>query len=108
MRGVRAFVGHSFSPADKELISVFLDHFKTLSKTNPEFQWDHAEEAEPAPLAAKVLAKIENKNVFIGICTKKEAAVEPRKLLPGLLTKNVVKIRIADIEWKTQIGSSKK
>jgi len=70
MEDLRAFVGHSFSDHDKALGASFLAYFGSLSKLYPTFSWDHAEEAEPLPLSTKVLNKITDKNVFIGICTK--------------------------------------
>jgi hypothetical protein len=69
MQDIRAFVGHSFSPGDKDLIQVFIDHFRTLADAYPGFSWDHAEKAEPAPLSQKVLEKIGGKNVFMA-CTR--------------------------------------
>jgi hypothetical protein len=43
----------------------------------PDFEWDHASEAEPKVLSQKVKEKMEGKNLFIGICTAKEMAVAP-------------------------------
>ena len=80
MAELRAFVGHSFLKSDESVVRAFLDHFRTLEKAGVDFTWDHAEEAEAVPLSNKVLAKVEGKNVFIGICTKKECAIEDSKL----------------------------
>jgi hypothetical protein len=101
MQELRAFVGHSFSDQDKALVAAFLDHFKTLARVYPEFTWDHAEEeAEPSPLSDKVLAKIEGKNVFIGICTRNERAVRDALLRPALFRKNVLMANAGDLQWK--------
>jgi hypothetical protein len=71
MDGIRAFVGYSFVEEDAELIAKFLKYFAQLSKLYPTFSWEHAEAAEPKVLAEKVMSLIANKNVFIGICTKR-------------------------------------
>jgi len=76
MAELRAFVGHSFLRADADLIRAFLDHFRTLERAGIGFTWEHAEEAEALALSEKVLRKIEDKNVFIGICTRKEYATD--------------------------------
>ena len=80
MTELRAFVGHSFLKADEDVVRAFIDHFSTLEKAGIGFTWDHAEEAQALPLSKKVLAKIEGKNVFIGICTRKEYAIDRSKL----------------------------
>src|SRR5262245_60623889 len=99
MEEIRAFVGHSFTAADKDVVREFLEYFQTLTNGYP-FTWDHAEQAEPETLAKKVLAKIRDKNVFIGICTRKERAIEPGSLwLISWLKKAAG--NEADFEWKT-------
>src|SRR5437016_6310223 len=100
MNGIRAFVAHSFSPSDRELVRIFVEHFQNLANAYPGFSWDHAEPAEPAPLSDKVLAKIEDKNVFIGICTSNECAIQPESLshIPFL---KLAKVNETDIQWKT-------
>ena len=101
MQGIRAFVGHSFSESDKDIVRIFADHFDNLEKAHSGgFTWDHAEEAEALPLSQKVLAKIQNKNVFIGICTRKERAVEPEKLKP-VWWGGELKASDVDLVWKT-------
>lgn len=100
MEELRAFVGHSFSSGDKALVAGFLGYFESLSRLYPTFTWDHAEEAEPLPLSKKVMAKIEGKNVFIGICTKNERAVRDSDLRPALLRKSVLVTGTRDVEWK--------
>jgi phosphoglycolate phosphatase-like HAD superfamily hydrolase len=96
MIGIKAFVAHSFNEADKELVRTFLDHFRALSKANPGFAWDHAEEAEATPLSEKVLAKIQDKNVFIGICTKSEYAIAQAALKPIIFSKRMLKTTVND------------
>ena len=44
MQGIKAFVGHSFSDSDKEIVRIFTDHFENLKKAHGGgFAWDHAE-----------------------------------------------------------------
>jgi hypothetical protein len=76
MADLRAFVAHSFLNADEEVVRTFVEHFRTLEKADIGFTWDHAEEAQALPLSTKVLEKIEGKNVFVGICTRKEYAID--------------------------------
>jgi hypothetical protein len=100
MQDVQAFVGHSFRPEDRALIQVFIDHFRTLAHSYPGFSWDHAEKAEAVPLAQKVLEKIDGKNVFIGICTRTEQAVDPNAL-QQLWLSNRLHAKRSDFVWKT-------
>jgi tetratricopeptide (TPR) repeat protein len=72
---VRAFVGHSFTDEDKDVVSQFLEYFDALRKINSSFSWVHARAAEPKQLAEKVLALVKECNTFIAICTEKELAV---------------------------------
>jgi tetratricopeptide (TPR) repeat protein len=72
---VRAFVGHSFTDDDKEVVSQFLEYFGALQKINSAFSWVHARAAEPKQLAEKVLELVKGCNTFIAICTNKELAV---------------------------------
>ena len=80
MSEIRAFVGHSFTSDDADVVRKFLTYFEQLSNSAIGFSWDHAEEAEPRVLADKVRALFANKNVFIGICTKKEYVIAPTAL----------------------------
>jgi len=100
MQGIRAFVGHSFSPTDREIVRAFVDHFNNLARAHVGgFTWDHAEEAEASPLSQKVLSKIQDKNVFIGICTRKERAAAEEKL--SRTWRGDLKGKPADLQWKT-------
>jgi len=74
MSDVRAFVGHSFTPDDANVVGEFLKLFERLAKMNPLFTWEHAEAAEAKLLTEKVLSLVQDKNLFIGICTRKEKA----------------------------------
>jgi hypothetical protein len=85
---IRAFVGHSFTEDDSDAIIKFLKYFDQISKSHPNFSWDHAESAEPKLLAEKVLSLINDKNLFIGICTRKEFVINPPDLKHRVLRKN--------------------
>lgn len=100
MQGIKAFVGHSFGEDDKEIVGKFLDQFRILAKTYPGFTWDHAEDADLKTLSEKVLAKIQDKNVFIGICTKRELAVERSSLATSAFS-NKLSAPPDSFVWKT-------
>lgn len=101
MSGVRAFVGHSFSPNDEEVVRKFLDYFTQLAKSSLNFSWMHARGAEPKDLAVKVLGLINEANTFIGICTKKEQIlVEELPARSGFFQKLMSGPSIKT-EWKT-------
>jgi hypothetical protein len=72
MSQLKAFVGHSFLKEDEEVVRTFLEFFDHVKGMGIGFDWDHAKPAEPKTLAEKVLTLAQDKNLFIGICTKKE------------------------------------
>ena len=107
MSRIAAFVGHSFSEADSEVVSRFLSFFDHVQELTAIFSWDHAEEAEPKILSQKVKEKMEGKNLFIGICTVKELAVNPKDLsssffLPGQWYGQRDKFEAKTSDWITQ------
>lgn len=69
MAKISAFVAHSFEDEDKMLIDKFLRYLNAFRHLG--FEWEDAEEAESEGLANKVKAKMEGKNAFVGIFTKK-------------------------------------
>ncbi len=89
MTEIRAFIGHSFTDDDAEVVRKFLAYFGQLSKLGLNFSWDHAEAAEPKVLADKVMSLISDKNVFIGICTKKERVIPPALLKKAVFGSSV-------------------
>ena len=101
MSKLRAFVGHSFMPEDEPVVRAFLKFFDQVKEMNLGFTWQHAEPAEPKVLAAKVLGLMEGKNLFVGICTKKEVVVAPDNLKPVFLNKSFLKARQEHLTWKT-------
>lgn len=72
MTEIRAFVGHSFAESDEDVVRKFLKYFDQLAKVLPSFSWESAENAEPKLLTEKVMRVFANKNVLMGICTKKK------------------------------------
>jgi tetratricopeptide (TPR) repeat protein len=100
MKPIRAFVGHSFTDDDKNVVNTFLKFFDQLSESHPDFSWEHAEAAEPKDLATKVSTLLADKNVFIGICTRKERVVQPARFKKTWL-RGLWRVRDEDLVWKT-------
>lgn len=98
---IRAFVGHSFATDDEAVVQRFLKYLTVIQSMNIGFSWEHAEPAEPKELAEKVLRLIADKNVFIGICTRKEVVIEPDKLRQSLLNRRIMKAEQASFSSKT-------
>lgn len=101
MNEIRAFVGHSFAVDDKELVDKFLQYFNRLQVSHQNFSWESAEDAEPRILSKKVLSKMNKRNVFIGICTRKERVIEPGLLSATKLPTGYLKGKQEDFLWKT-------
>ena len=101
MNEIRAFVGHSFAPDDADAVNIFLRYFGQVQDLLPNFTWTHARAAEPKELAAKVLASVQDRNVFIGLCTKKERVIPGEKLEPTFLSQSTLKGHVNDFSWKT-------
>jgi tetratricopeptide (TPR) repeat protein len=101
MSQLKAFVGHSFTEDDGAVVRAFLKFFDQVKNMNIGFSWEHAEPAEPKELAEKVLRLIEDKNLFIEICTNKEAAIQTEKLRSGTLKKKILKAEAMHFSLKT-------
>lgn len=101
MTAIRAFVGHSFTDDDAEVVGKFLKQFDRLSKLGIGFSWVHAEPAEPKELAIKVTSLIADKNVFIGICTKKERVITNNALRKSFYNSKKLTAYESQFEWKT-------
>lgn len=101
MNEIRAFVGHSFTPDDEEVVATFLKYFSRLSKSHANFSWDHAEAAEPKFLSEKVMSLLSNKNVFIGICTRKERVTADESLTKTFFPWGFLKAQESAFSWKT-------
>jgi tetratricopeptide (TPR) repeat protein len=105
MPQLNAFVGHSFAEGDKVVVGRLLALLDSLEAVMPEFVWDSAEAAEAKVLSAKVREKMKGKNVFIGICTAREQAVQAAQT-PGFfvslfLGKSQFVVEQALVETKT-------
>jgi hypothetical protein len=101
MDEIKAFVGHSFAPDDAAVVDAFLRYFDDINRFHPLFSWVHAQEAEPRELVDKVLSLLEGRNLFIGICTKKERVISPGALKSGLFSMNSLVGKESDFQWKT-------
>ena len=101
MNELRAFIGHSFEEDDEEIVLVFLQYFDQIRKLRPDFSWENARSASPRDLAEKVLSLIADKNVFIGICTRREWAVPPERPSPSLWPRGFWKAPRSAFQWKT-------
>ncbi len=101
MEQIRAFVGHSFTDDDEAVVHSFLKYFYQISDLYPHFTWAHAEAAEPKILAEKVLSLISDKNVFIGICTRKEKVISPLDLVETTFPRGFLKAKVDRFFWKT-------
>ena len=100
MTEIRAFVGHSFTEHDEAVVDVFLKFFATVQNALS-FSWVSALPAEPTELAAKVLKLLEDRNVFIAICTKKQRSIAPDQLSPTPFRRGFLKGRTEQFVWKT-------
>ena len=101
MTEIRAFVGHSFTDDDGDVVRKFLKYFDQLSESALNFSWQHAEAAEPKVLAQKVMALLSDMTVFIGICTKKERVISPASLSNAFFGRGVLKAQENEFSWKT-------
>ena len=101
MTEIRAFVGHSFTDDDTDVVGKFLKYLNQLSNSDLKFSWDHAEAAEPKVLAEKVMSLLSDKNVFIGICTKKERVISPDSLTKSFFHPNRLMAQKGEFFWKT-------
>lgn len=101
MSQLNAFVGHSFAPEDHEVVEAFLKFLNQVKDMGIGFRWESAEPAEPKELADKVKGIIQDKNLFIGICTRKEAAIEAARLSRSRLNRKVFKAKEEHVSWKT-------
>lgn len=101
MAQINAFVGHSFASEDREVVQAFLKFLDQVKALNMGFTWESAEPAEPKELADKVKRLIQDKNVFIGICTTKEGVVDPGHLRKSLFNGRVLKVNEEHLFWKT-------
>ncbi|MFA6471001.1 MAG: hypothetical protein WCU00_03085 [Candidatus Latescibacterota bacterium] len=101
MSVIKAFVGHSFTDDDKTLNRTFLDYFDLIKSMDIGFTWEHAEAAQPRELAEKVKNLIRDKNLFIGICTRKERVIGPDTLERCWIKRKSLRSHERNFLWKT-------
>lgn len=101
MTQLNAFVGHSFLEKDAEVVRRFLNYFDSVNGVVPGFSWEHAQKAEPVVLAEKVKRLFEGKNLFIGICTSKEAVAPLDQLNPSFFSSNKMVVPTDSVKQKT-------
>lgn len=101
VNGIKAFIGHSFAEEDEAVVRPFLEFCDSVKALGIGFSWEHAKPAEPRELAEKVLRMIEDKNLFIAICTKKERVIAHNNLKASWLRKGVFNASDSDLGWKT-------
>lgn len=100
MEQIRAFVGHSFTQDDEQVVQKVLKFLNTVSHTLPNFTWEHAQGPEPRGIDQKVLDLFAGRNLFIGICTRKERVVATTEA-PWWIFGGKVLANVRDLEWKT-------
>jgi len=101
MEKIKTFIGHSFSGDDEIVVNKFLDFFNHLKDLQIPFEWDHAEKAEPEELSKKVFQKMNDKNTFIGICTRKEAIITTLDIKPSFWNPKIFRLKESDFTYKT-------
>ncbi|QGY79492.1 tetratricopeptide repeat protein [Sphingorhabdus lacus] len=101
MGNIKAFVGHSFTSDDEQVVARFLKMFDQIKVAMPNFDWTNAKQAEPEELSSKVLKLVADCNTFIAICTKKELVSPPEAIKKSFLKANSSIIRDDRLNWKT-------
>ncbi len=101
MTSINAFVGHSFTEEDDALVAAILTYLAQVASLHPGFTWVHAKHPEPISVNEKVLALLEGKDLFIGICTRKELVVEWSALSSSWWKRDALFAKESDFEWKT-------
>ena len=101
MKSISAFVGHSFSEDDAAVVNSVLNYLSRVAELNPSFSWTHAKHPEPISVDEKVLALLEGKNLFIGLCTRKERVVSSNALSSCWMSRQKLAVKENDLEWKT-------
>ena len=55
MNKLKAFVGHSFTKEDEDVVGEILKYLDQIQKMNIGFSWENAKDAAPKELAEKVM-----------------------------------------------------
>lgn len=101
MEPIKAFVAHSFTDDDANVVDVILKCLGRVAELHPRFSWEHAAHPEPTLVDDKVRALFADKNLFIGVCTRKERAISPSALSRRLFARTSLTAKESDFEWKT-------
>ena len=101
MKSINAFVGHSFTEDDAAVVNLVLNYLSRVAELNPSFSWTNAKHPEPISVDDKVLALLEGKNLFIGICTRKERVVSSNALSSCWMSRQKLTVNATALEWKT-------
>lgn len=101
MTTINAFIGHSFTKEDDALVATILTYLTQVASLLPGFTWIHAKHPEPISVDEKVLTLLEGKNLFIGICTRKERVVQASALSSSWLNRGALSAKESDFYWKT-------
>jgi tetratricopeptide (TPR) repeat protein len=101
MEDIKAFVGHSFTENDAKVVRAILNCLDRVAELHPRFSWKNAEHPEPSLVDHKVLALFADKNLFIGICTRKEKVIAPDALAQPWYNKEKRIANDDDFQWKT-------
>jgi Flp pilus assembly protein TadD len=101
MESIRCFVGHSFNKEDQSVVSAFLDYLDVVSDIHAGFSWEHAARPEPNFVDEKVIALFKDKNLFVGICTRKELVISPANVSARWWAPNRLVGEKRDFLWKT-------
>src|SRR3546814_4234213 len=48
MKNIQAFVGHSFTSDDEQVVGKFLKYLDAIKEVSLDFSWEHAEKPEPS------------------------------------------------------------
>ena len=101
MKSISAFVGHSFTEDDAAVVNSVLNYLSRVAELNPSFSWTNAKHPEPISVDEKVLALLEGKSLFIGICTRKERVVSSNALSSCWMSRQKLAVKATALEWKT-------
>src|SRR5258708_23969961 len=100
MEPITAFVSHSFSKNDAEVVRKVLEILDRISQLHRNFSWEDAKAPEPKTVDRKVLERFAGKNLLIGICTKQERAVVDSALTFPWYFPGSFFGRSVSLEWK--------
>lgn len=97
----KAFLGHSFTSDDKELVGNVIEFLDAQKIAHRDFEWCHATQARATGVVDKVLPMIRGASIFIGLCTRKERVISPESLSPTFLNPQRLTVPAHKVGWKT-------